>query len=99
MCSRSQNDSCGFEVTNVNWRRTFELMVKAKTDNLYDGDVILDLKLLGRVVSRGKALGSIELQTIQVSTEEKGLCDGGLRVSEFQRERKCIDREVLCVIT
>lgn len=44
----------------------FELMMKAKIDNLYDGDVMQNVKLLGMVVTNGKMSKSSELHSLEV---------------------------------
>lgn len=44
----------------------FELMIKAKIDNLYDGDVMQNVKLLGMVVTNGKFSKTSELHSLEV---------------------------------
>ena len=67
---RSKNDSCGFDVDNDNWRRTFELMMKAKVDNLFDGDIVQTVKLLGRVIVNGTASRTTELHSLEVRSSD-----------------------------
>lgn len=72
---RSRNDSCGFEISYANWMNNFELMIKAKIDNLYDGDVMQNVKLLGMVVTNGKLSKTSELHSLEVRNAglEKGV--------------------------
>lgn len=53
----------------------FELVMKAKIDNLYDGDVMQNVKLLGMVVTNGKMSKSSELHSLEVINAglEKGV--------------------------
>lgn len=55
----------------------FELMIKVKIDNFYDGDVIQNVKLLGMVVINGKLLKIFELYLLEV--RNVGLEKGVLR--------------------
>lgn len=61
----------------------FKLMVKAKIDNLYDGDVMQNVKLLGMVVINGKLSKSTELHSLEVRNAglEKGVFS--LRKNEY----------------
>lgn len=56
----------------------FELMIKVKIDNFYDGDVMQNVKLLGMVVINGKLLKIFELYLLEV--RNVGLEKGVLRV-------------------
>lgn len=56
----------------------FELMIKVKIDNFYDGDVMQNVKLLGMVVINGKLLKIFELYLLEV--KNVGLEKGVLRV-------------------
>lgn len=56
----------------------FELMIKVKIDNFYDGDVMQNVKLLGMVVINGKLLKNFELYLLEV--RNVGLEKGVLRV-------------------
>lgn len=53
----------------------FELMIKVKIDNFYDGDVMQNVKLLGMVVINGKLLKIFELYLLEVRNVdlEKGV--------------------------
>lgn len=55
----------------------FELMIKVKIDNFYDGDVMQNVKLLGMVVINGKFLKIFELYLLEV--RNVGLEQGVLR--------------------
>lgn len=55
----------------------FELMIKVKIDNFYDGDVMQNVKLLGMVVINGKLLKIFELYLLEV--RNVGLEKGVLR--------------------
>lgn len=55
----------------------FELMIKVKIDNFYDGDVMQNVKLLGMVVINGKFLKIFELYLLEV--RNVGLEKGVLR--------------------
>lgn len=55
----------------------FELMIKVKIDNFYDGDVMQNVKLLGMVVINGKLLKIFELYLLEV--RNVGLEQGVLR--------------------
>lgn len=55
----------------------FELMIKVKIDNFYDGDVMQNVKLLGMVVINGKLLKNFELYLLEV--RNVGLEKGVLR--------------------
>lgn len=50
-------------------------MIKAKIDNLYDGDVMQNVKLLGMVVTNGKLSKTSELHSLEVRNAglEKGV--------------------------
>lgn len=56
----------------------FELMIKVKIDNFYDGDVMQNVKLLGMVVINGKLFKIFELYLLEV--RNVGLEKGVLRV-------------------
>lgn len=55
----------------------FELMIKVKIDNFYDGDVMQNVKLLGMVVINGKLLKIFEMYLLEV--RNVGLEKGVLR--------------------
>lgn len=55
----------------------FELMIKVKIDNFYDGDVMQNVKLLGMVVINGKLFKIFELYLLEV--RNVGLEKGVLR--------------------
>lgn len=61
----------------------FKLMIKAKIDNLYDGDVMQNVKLLGILVTNGKLSKSTELHSLEVRNAglEKGVFS--LRKNEY----------------
>lgn len=45
-------------------------MMKAKVDNLFDGDIVQTVKLLGRVIVNGTASRTTELHSLEVKSSD-----------------------------
>jgi len=60
--------SCDITITNENWKEEFKVLVKAKIDNLFDGDKMREVEFSGEVKSEFVDSMEHEFFTVEVTS-------------------------------